>query len=407
MKRVLIISPCDLPVPAVQGGAVQTLIDSIINSNEKNPNFQLIILSSYDENAYRKSKQFKYTKFIFVKHNKLLDFTDLCIDKIIGLKEKSAQLRRNNYLWKLKIIITAKNILKKQTFDDVILQNYGYFTKIFEETELLEKYKDHIFYHLHNDIPDGIDPSIMKEMKCILISNYLSKKILDNYGMGLKQNLLILNNGIAVDKYMHRLATEERVRLREELGFTEKDKVVCFVGRINPNKGIFELLEAMKKIQNTDIKLLVIGAAEFENKVKSEFEDKIRKICNQLGDRIKATGYISHEQIWKYYQVADLAALPSMWEEPAGLTILEALASGLPVITTNAGGIPEFMKKEYGFMLDRDEYLIDNIAEKIEVIAEDLLAWKKKGEKAAQYIVDNYSEEKYFDNFVKIFQTNG
>ena len=105
--------------------------------------------------------------------------------------------------------------------------------------------------------------------------------------------------------------------------------------------------------------------------------------------------------------MADLAALPSMWEEPAGLTILEALASGLPVITTNAGGIPEFMKKEYGFMLDRDEYLIDNIAEKIEVIAEDLLAWKKKGEKAAQYIVDNYSEEKYFDNFVKIFQTNG
>ena len=407
MKKVLIISPCDLPVPAVQGGAVQTLIDSIINSNEKKPNFQLIILSSYDENAYRKSKQFKYTKFIFVKYNKLLDFSDLCIDKIIGLKEKSSQIRKNNYLWKFKILLTAKNILKKQTFDDVILQNYGYFTKIFEETELLEKYKNHIFYHLHNDIPDGINPDIMKKIKCILISNYLSKKILNNYGMDIKQNLLILNNGIAVDKYMNRLTAEERVRLREKFGFTEKDKVVCFVGRINPDKGIFELLEAMKKIQNTDIKLLVIGAAEFENKVKSEFEDKIRKICNQLGDRIKATGYISHEQIWKYYQVADLAALPSMWEEPAGLTILEALASGLPVITTNAGGIPEFMKNEYGFMLDRDEYLIDNIAEKIEAIAEDLPAWKKKGEKAAQYIVANYSEEKYFDNFVKIFQTNG
>lgn len=407
MKNMLIVSPCDLPVPAVQGGAVQTLIDSIINSNEKNPKFKFTVISSYNKEAYKKSQQYKYTRFVFVKHNVFFDFVDKSINQFMGLMDKSRKLRKCDYLWKLKIIAIARKLLSNEVYDEVLLQNYGYFTKIFKKNELLEKYKGHIFYHLHNDIPDSVNPEIIKKCKCILISKYLSKKIVDNYGLDMKENLLILNNGIPIEKYINRLTKEERIELRRTLGFSEKDKIVCFVGRINPSKGILELLEAMKKISDSTIKLLVIGATEFGNNVKSDFEVKIKRICEELSDRVKSTGYIPHEEIWKYYQISDMAALPSMWEEPAGLTILEALVSRLPVITTNAGGIPEFMKEEFGFMLNRDEYLVDNIADKIQSIANDLSTWEKNGIEASKYIINNYSEEKYFQNFVDLINMNG
>ena len=60
------------------------------------------------------------------------------------------------------------------------------------------------------------------------------------------------------------------------------------------------------------------------------------------------------------YQLGNIAVLPSMWEEPAGMTMVEAVVSGLPLITTNSGGIPEYISDDVAVLLDRDENLVDN-----------------------------------------------
>ena len=81
--------------------------------------------------------------------------------------------------------------------------------------------------------------------------------------------------------------------------------------------------------------------------------------------RIKFTGLIPQSEISALYHIADVAVLPSMWEEPAGLTMLEAAAAGVPVITTNAGGIPEYLRNDLGIFLDRDNELVNNISNNI------------------------------------------
>lgn len=406
MKNILIISPCDLPVPAVQGGAVQTLIDSIIIPNETKTTFKISVISSYNVEAQKKSENFQKTQFIFLKHNKLVDKLDNLINTIFGAINPSRKLRKCNFLWKLQVIKNCRRILLKNNYDAVILENNGYFTKIFESEVLMEKYEGKIFYHLHNDIPDSVNKKVVQKSKFILISKYLSLKIAERYGKEIQKNILILNNGINLKNYENRISKKERVELRKKFNLTENDKVVCFVGRINPDKGIMELLQAIQKIKDKSIKLLVIGATEFGNNAKSSFEERIKVLSESLKDRVWVTGYIPHEDVWKYYQIADLAVLPSIWEEPAGLTILEAMASKLPVITTNSGGIPEFMPKECGYILERDEYLIDNISKSIVEVCNNLTFWREQGEMIRNYVFANYSEDIYFGNFSKLIIKN-
>ena len=71
------------------------------------------------------------------------------------------------------------------------------------------------------------------------------------------------------------------------------------------------------------------------------------------------------------YNCSDIVVLPSMWEEPAGMTIIEAMACKKPVITTISGGIPEYTEKENCILLERNENISFDIAENIKRVFND------------------------------------
>jgi glycosyltransferase involved in cell wall biosynthesis len=140
---------------------------------------------------------------------------------------------------------------------------------------------------------------------------------------------------------------------RESLGFAEDDFVLAFSGRLTPEKGIMELIEAMLLLRDQpNIKLLVMGSSFYENADKDNpFIYELKARAQQLGDRIRFTGYIKHELIPNYLAAADTAVIPSTWQEPFGLTVVEAMAAGLPIITTDRGGIPEIVSKDNAIMV--------------------------------------------------------
>lgn len=402
--KIMIISDCYLPIPPVLGGAVPSLLYSIIKQNEIEKKFDITIFSVYNERAAEKGLEFQLTKFQYIKHQRLETYIDKTIQKGVETAIPARRGRKINALWKYRIIHRLQSLLACEDFDAVILENQGFLTKVFEKKVLLKKYAGKIYYHLHNEIPDSFTFAIAKQFKFLLISEYLSKRIFEKCGTEIKENIHILKNGIPTENYMQELLPERRIALRHQLGFTETDKIVCFIGRICPEKGILELLQAFEHMSDPDIKLLVVGSTEFGNQATSSFENKIIEMCALLGDRVKSTGYIPHDEVWAYYQLADAAALPSIWEEPAGLTILEAMASRLPVITTNAGGIPEYMPSEYGIMLTRDERLPEHIAEAIQNVFADFELWQTRAEGARKYIADTYSENSYYQRFCELLE---
>ena len=107
---------------------------------------------------------------------------------------------------------------------------------------------------------------------------------------------------------------------------------VLFVGRLEPEKGVNELLQAFLRLKNeaSKVELTVIGSGSMSKEVK------------QSGVKIKS---VSYSKIHKEYQKADIFCLLSKstktWQEQYGMVLVEAMASGLPIITTRSGAIPE------------------------------------------------------------------
>jgi len=187
-----------------------------------------------------------------------------------------------------------------------------------------------------------------------------------------------------VDTEKFKPVSKDKVKqLKKELLETEEDvKAILFVGRLHPEKNIETLFYAYKKVVETyrNIILAVVGTGP-EGK-------KCRKLVERLGltEKVKFLGYIPHEQMPKYYNVADIYVLTSIWEEWSN-TIMEAMASGVPVIATNVGGNPYLVKdKETGFLVpsnvpyvlaEKIRYVLDHSNEMEKIIANAYLSMRK------------------------------
>jgi len=128
---------------------------------------------------------------------------------------------------------------------------------------------------------------------------------------------------------------------KQQLGFDE-DKIVLFVGRIEPLKGIDQLLRAIPYLENSRrIRLVIVGGGEYD---QHEMK-RLRKLSNDLHieDSITFSGLIKQEELNNFYNAADVCVIPSYYES-FGLVALESLACGTPVVTTNVGDLQSIVK---------------------------------------------------------------
>ena len=138
-------------------------------------------------------------------------------------------------------------------------------------------------------------------------------------------------------------------------------KIVLFVGRLAEKKGVTYLINAMK---NIDALLIIVG----DGPLKQQLEEQ----ASQMKNKIKFLGAKTHEELKTIYASSDIFVAPSITakdgdKEGFGLVFLEAMASGLPVIGSNSGGIPSIVKDgENGFLVEEKD--VKDLQEKIEIL---------------------------------------
>jgi len=171
--------------------------------------------------------------------------------------------------------------------------------------------------------------------------------------------LLVIYNGIDLNKFIFQ-DKKAREEIRKELNLKKDDKVLISIGRLFEAKGYPYLIEAIKilKSKYPDIKLLIIGEGEEKNKLETQIRGlNLEKNIFLLGRK---------ENVSNYLNASDIFVLASLWEG-FGLAIVEAMACGLPVITTNVGGIPEIIKdKISGLLVNPKDFKI--LAQKIDYL---------------------------------------
>ncbi len=388
------------PVPASKDGAVSTLIESLIRTNSDAGKVDFTVVSYYDKEALALSEKYKNVDFIWIKTS----FVTRLLDKIAfkGIKllfRKKKALSFKSVFSLLSYIRQSSKILKKNHFDKVVLEN----NVPLAWTIKLSKYSGEFYYHFHN-IPrlDAKCREVFEKCTAYLcVSGFVGSCITsDESAIGKipEENIRVLYNCIDTRRFKKAVGLDTAV-IKEKYGVSPDEKIVIFVGRLSAEKGILELLEAAKLMTYKNFRVMIVGSYLHNINEKDEYQQKLHNVACELGDKIIFTGYVNQTDLPVLYNISDVAVLPSMWDEPAGLTMVEAMACGVPVITTASGGIPEYMG-DAAVVLRRDDRLIQNIALKTDEI---LYASDKQKEalieKGAERVRENFNTDIYLDRF--------
>ncbi len=165
----------------------------------------------------------------------------------------------------------------------------------------------------------------------------------------------------------------DRDEARKETGL-DNGKIILYVGRIDPLKGIANLIRAFSYLkENKNIKLAVIGGGE------SSYEEtaNLKAFARELGieDRIVFTGTVKQDRMPYYYSAADVCVIPSYYES-FGLVALESLSCGTPIVANNVGDLRNIVQQgETGYVIDSNDP--EQLAEKIDLVLNKPSAEKK------------------------------
>lgn len=390
------------PVPASKGGAVSTLVEHLVKGNNNARLVDMDIISIYDLEAEIMSKVYPNINFIWIKPPKIIQYIDLlCFFIIKKVFKDKKTISYKSIFTLIYYIIKAKKIIRQKEYDKVILENNILLAWLIK----LSKYKGNYYYHLHN-VPriNAKCKEVFHNATAILcVSEFVAKQIQkDSNAIGPipSEKIKVLYNCIDTNQFC-KVKDEKIITLaRNKFGIKYGEKVVIFVGRLSAEKGIDKLLDSVIRLNQKNIKVLIAGSLLYNMNITDEYQNMLHEMSKNLDNQVIFTGYIPQSELPLLYSLADVAVLPSMWDEPAGLTMIEAMACGTPVITTNAGGIPEYVKR-YGIILQRNCNLTNNISRYLNKICMDKMVWSTTESSRVDHIRENFSADNYIIEFLK------
>ncbi len=190
----------------------------------------------------------------------------------------------------------------------------------------------------------------------------------------------------------------EGARLREEklrvMGYTGK-KIILYAGRLREIKGVHHLLEAMPRLaaQYPDAVLLVVGGAFYGSKRTTDYVRKLHRMARSLPRNVRFVPYVPHEQMPEWFRLADVAVMPSPRREAFGLVNVEAMASAVPVVAADSGGMREIILHEETGYLVPVGYLSGGIADAVGRLLADQELARRMGEQAALRVREQFTWE--------------
>lgn len=393
-SKIAIILPAEYPVPTVKGGAIETLIENFIDENENSNELDITLYSYFDKIAFNESKKYKNTKFKFIKINKVSNRINYLCNKV---SKKILNKDINNIFIK-KVIKDIKN----NNIKEIIIEgNKAYVLPI------KNKIKDsNIYLHIHHDAfceNNELNQIIGDSCKKIItVSDYITNKTKECVP---KSQVITLKNCTNVKTFKHHKEYEDyRKKLRLDYDINDEEIVILFTGRILEIKGIKELILAFKRYcANLNSKLVIVGDAGFGNSIKTSYDEELLEIAKDIENKIIFTGFIHNSELPKIHAMSDIAVVPSIWDEPAGLVVLEAMASGLPLVVTDSGGIPEYTDNNCALIIKRDEDLIKNLGENLLKLINNKDLRNQMSESGIHKSLE-FDTSNYYYNFINILK---
>ena len=224
--------------------------------------------------------------------------------------------------------------------------------------------------------------------KFIAISQMVKKDILKHYHCP-QENIAVVYNGVDLKRFHP--DNKNRQNIRKDLGIPENSVLILFVGSGFERKGLKYLLRATQYLRSEDWRLVIMG--------KGKWNQYLQFAPENLRSRIIHKEPVP--EIEKYYSAADIFALPSIYE-PFGNANLEALATGLPVITTRHCGAADIIQHKLNGMIVENPESPKEIADNINTLFDPDL--RQSMSQNARTLAENFFPEKNTGEMLKTYQ---
>ena len=229
--------------------------------------------------------------------------------------------------------------------------------------------------------------------KIICVSDYIRRHAVQYFPEYAEKFIVVFN---ATDPAVFKPYGDEAVNHLKGLVNIESDKTyLLYVGRLTEIKGVHVLIKAFLSIhaQRPNSRLIIVGSSFFGGAAKTDYEQSLVELAKPVSHAIIFTGFMPHEKLRYIYSAADVVVLPSVWQDPCPLVVLEAFASGTCLVSTAVGGVPEIVKNGInGLLVNAGDS--EQLAKTVLEILSNLLSKNQIEQAARQLILAGYTWER-------------
>lgn len=335
-KTIAVIVPELLPVPPVKGGAVEHWVHEAMCRVDQSQ-YEMTIVSRPSGVTAEGA-----IKYMGIPWTSIEQF-------FFRIKEKVTWKNPLRYLAKIQNVFSYGKRVAEQVQDFDILY-------IHNEPNLLLFLKPRggqkVILHMHNEhlCSKAFRPLYRRALKkvdrIICVSDYIRRSALQHYPEFIDKFHVVIN---ATDPQEFRpFGDDAKSRLSETIQFDVQAQYILYVGRLNPVKGVHVLIEAFKQVHAVlpHARLIITGSSFFGGAAKTGYELELVNLSQSINHAIIFTGFLPHEKLKYLYSAVDLISVPSVWQDPCPLVVLEGMASGKCVVGSAVGGVPEMIEHD-------------------------------------------------------------
>ncbi|GGF98885.1 glycosyltransferase family 4 protein [Paenibacillus abyssi] len=278
--------------------------------------------------------------------------------------------------------------------------------------------RSRIWLNLHSTtfIGNGyISPKLLREsLRCaerIIVNSMYLRNVVAAKVPDALHKLRVVHLGVETSKFHSQYSVEGAERrhwLRHIRGWKDRS-VVLYMGRLIPRKGVHHLLSLLPELVavHPDILIVIVGSAYYGSHRITAYTRQLHRLGKAWPNHVLFVPYVPYNEVPDWYLAADAAVVPSDRREAFGLVNVEAMACGLPVVATRAGGMKEIIEDGVTGLLADPDHLRSELRDCILLLLQDNELRAMMGQRSRERVERYFNWQKAGERWMEVFMETG